>query len=246
MDFTVRLAGQLISIHSRYDLLYNYCRDYCVECSTPDISFSITQKEVEYERSIPDTQQSYTDEYLETLAALRKISEWLPRRNCLTCHGAAISYDDRGFLFTAPSGTGKSTHIRLWRKYLGSEVKIINGDKPLLSVEANRIRIHGSPWAGKEGWQRNRSADMEAICFLEQASANKISRLSPEEGVDRLLHQIYLPVDQYSMEKTLEMLELLLKSIPLYLLRCDISEDAVRCSYELLTGNTYNMTGEKA
>lgn len=64
-------------------------------------------------------------------------------------HGAVVAWKDQGYLFTAPSGTGKSTHLALWKKYLGDQAEVINGDKPFLKVMEDEVWVYGTPWAGK-------------------------------------------------------------------------------------------------
>ena len=92
----------------------------------------------------------FAPEYLETLALLRKVAEVLPEKDGFLMHGAVIQWKDKAYMFTAPSGTGKTTHIRLWRKYLGQGVSIINGDKPFIRiVDDCRKNIWNSV-----GWQR--------------------------------------------------------------------------------------------
>lgn len=92
----------------------------------------------------------YSLQYLETLAALRKIADFMPEKDCFLMHGAVVAWKDQGYLFTAPSGTGKSTHLALWKKYLGDQAEVINGDKPFLKVMEDEVWVYGTPWAGKE------------------------------------------------------------------------------------------------
>lgn len=186
----------------------------------------------------------------EFSAIQRKIAEVFPFYDRFVIHGAAITYRQDAFLFCAPSGTGKSTHISLWKRYLRADTDIINGDKPFLSLDApplsdglNRqasgFRVHGSPWSGKERWQKNRSAPLRAVCFLSQADENSISRLQPDGATAMLLRQIYMPSDFEAAVKTLDLIDRLVRSVPLYHLHCNISKDAVRCSFEALTGERY-------
>ena len=93
---------------------------------------------------------------------------------------------------------------------------------------------------GKEGLGYNGQAPLKALCFLEQAKVNEIRQLSPAEASMRIFQQILLPSEQIAAEKTLEMIDALLKRIPSYLLRCDISEGAVKTSFEVLTKCEYN------
>lgn len=254
MKFTVKLADKTIEMNSIYPTLKRFCGDYCIKnAGAPDFAVSWTMDEIKSEQT-PTSSQNYSEEYLETLAALRKVAEKMPYYDRLLFHGAAITYDDNAYLFTAPSGTGKSTHIKLWRKYLGKRTGIINGDKPFLSVnrtvgkstedmaaaeKAAGVRVYGTPWAGKENWHQNKSAAVAGICIINRGEENSIRRIKPDEGLVKLLHQVYIPSDTAAAGLTLELMDLLLRNVPLYTLECDMSEDAVKCSFEAMTGLKY-------
>lgn len=237
MKFTVQLADKFIEINSIHDELKQFCKDYLAENVSPEFSISMSEKDIMDEQK-SSTENTFSLPYLETLALLRKLAEIFPSHNRLLMHGASISYGESAFLFTAPSGTGKSTHIRLWKTYLGEEVKIVNGDKPFISLDDEPF-IYGSPWAGKENWQRNCHMPLKAICFVTRGTQNSIRRLEAKDSLALLFKQVYLPSDSLSAGLTLELVDLLLKKIPLYILTCDMSEDAVRCSFETLTGLSY-------
>lgn len=238
MAFTVKLADKIIHIKNIYPELQEFCKEYLVEDTIPDFSIAISQEDLVFEQE-HSLEQGFSLPYLETLAVLRKISDVFPTFQRILMHGASISYHNQAYLFTAPSGTGKSTHIRLWKKHLGDEVKIVNGDKPFISLENNNPIIYGTPWAGKERWHRNCSEPLKGICFLQRGTTNSIRRMDPEECLMLLFHQVYIPDDPFAAGLTLEFLDLLIKTVPLYLLQCDISEEAVHCSFEALTGLTY-------
>ena len=128
---------------------------------------------------------------------------------------------------------------------MGDKVKIVNGDKPFVSMSnidtegQPQPLIYGTPWAGKERWHRNCSEPLSGICFVQRGTVNTIQRMKPEECLKLLFNQIYIPEDEMAVAQTLELADALLKHVPLYLLTCDISEDAVRCSFEALTGLCY-------
>ena len=237
MAFTVKLANYYIKLESDNPKLQEFFRDYMEVCENVDFSISWSEDDFQIEDQGTDSQFSH--DYLETLVVLRKISEILPQKDCLLFHGASISYQGQGYLFAAPSGTGKSTHIRLWRKYLGKEVGIINGDKPFISFNTTPPLVHGTPWAGKEHWQKNCQFPLSAICFIKRGTTNTIRKTSIIEALPLLMKQIYIPQDEVSATQTLALIDLLIKKVPLYLLECDMSEDAVRCSFEELTGLSY-------
>lgn len=238
MGFTTKIADRIIYIDNLYPESMNFFKDYMIEETSPELRISCTQDDIEAERK-QCLENSFSPSYLETLVILRKISEAFPLDKRFLMHGASISYEGKAFLFTAPSGTGKSTHIRLWRKCLGDKVKIVNGDKPFISLDQHHPLIYGTPWAGKERWQRNCSEELHGICIVERGIVNTIREMTPEEALPLLLKQIYIPSEALAAGFTLELLDSLLKVVPLYLLTCDISEDAVRCSFEALTGKTY-------
>lgn len=154
-------------------------------------------------------------------------------------HGAAIAFDGAAYLFTAPSGTGKTTHVRLWRQYLGSRVTVVNGDKPFLSLEPDgTVRVWGSPWAGKERWQSPISVPLCGVCLLERGT-DRICRLPPEQALAPLFRQTYHRDDPALEYLTLGFLDALLRRVPVYRLTCGMTDDAVRCSFEALTGLPY-------
>ena len=122
---------------------------------------------------------------------LLKIADELPDRNKFLMHGALVAWKRTGYIFTAPSGTGKTTHVRLWEKYLGSDAEISNGDKPILEVKEDEIVAYGTPWAGKERLQKNTCVPVRGICFLRQSEINTIHKLSKKEALLLLLPQIH-------------------------------------------------------
>lgn len=237
MAFTVRLANYYIKLESDSSKLQEFFHDYIVLDKEADFSISWSENDFDIEEQ--GTGSNFSHDYLETLVVLRKISEIFPQKDCLLFHGASISYRGQAYLFAAPSGTGKSTHIRLWKKYLGSEVGIVNGDKPFISFKTTPPLVHGTPWAGKERWQKNCQVPLRAICFIKRGTINKIRKTSIIEALPLLMKQIYIPQDETSAAQTLALIDLLIKKVPLYLLECDMSEDAVRCSFEELTGLSY-------
>lgn len=250
MNFNVKLADIVLEISSKYDTLSEYCREYLIEeCAKMKEQgeenavqqILITQEDIEaeYARIMQSEKAIYTSQYMETLAALRKIADVMPTYNRFLMHGAVLSWKNAGYMFTAPSGTGKSTHVALWKKYLGDEVKIINGDKPILAVQQNEIRVYGTPWAGKEHWQTNTSVPLKGICFIKQGNENKIRTITPKEALPMLIHQVYFTENPEQAGKTMELLNQLFQYVPMYQLECDISEEAVRCSFEMMTGDRY-------
>lgn len=141
-----------------------------------------SQSDIEYEReksALEDRKEglpirNFPDSYLETLAVYRKFAENLLAYDTVLFHGSVVAVDGIGYLFTAKSGTGKSTHTRLWREYFGERAVMVNDDKPLLQVTENGVIVYGTPWDGKHHLSNNISVPLKAICILTRAEENHI------------------------------------------------------------------------
>ena len=234
-EVKINLANMIIRIQGVYDTLREYCKEYITtEKEIEDFSITVTSEEIQNERESNEYDQK-SDNYIEIIMTLLKIADELPDRNKFLMHGALVAWKRAGYIFTAPSGTGKTTHVRLWKKYLGSDAEIINGDKPILEVKEDEIVAYGTPWAGKERLQKNTCVPVRGICFLRQSEINTIHKLSKKEALLLLLPQINIMSDSQKAGKTLELFSEVLERIPIYEFRCNISEQAVKCSFDILT-----------
>ena len=227
----ILLADLKINIEHKYDYMSYLCKDYISQSDTPDIIAKADNAAILKEKELVP---SAPIESCESLCIYRAIGERLPHFDRFVFHGAAIEYGGNAYLFTAPSGTGKTTHINLWKQYLGDKVDIINGDKPIIKA-GNVSTVYGTPWAGKEGYQRNASAPLKAICILKQGKENKITKLELAEAVNHLMRQVYLPSDPSALSKTLELLGTVIENTPVYILECDISKEAFETSFNQMT-----------
>ncbi len=143
-------------------------------------------------------------------------------------HSSAIDYKGNGIAFFAPSGTGKSTHTSLWKKYYPDDVIIINDDSPAVRLDEGKLQMYGTPWSGKTNINVNICTPLKAIVFLRQARENKIRKVtSPIEALQVILPEIYKPVFEEMANLNMNMLDILIKNIPMYVMYCDISREAV-------------------
>lgn len=147
--------------------------------------------------------------------------------NVISVHSSAIVYKNEGIIFSASSGTGKSTHTGLWKKSYPDDVTLINDDSPFISINGEEIILHGSPWAGASGINENKSAPLKAIVFLEQAPQNSIEKLPAIFALRLILKQMHIPTDKNMTDRAYTLLNLLLSSVPCYLLKCLPDRDAV-------------------
>lgn len=147
--------------------------------------------------------------------------------HALIFHASYIAHAGGGILFTAPSGTGKSTQAELWRIHRGAE--IINGDKAGVTIRETTM-AHGVPFSGTSGICQNRSLPLRAVVVLRQAPENTVRRLSPSQAAAALCPNLF--ADQTVPEEWSMALNLLLDlaaAVPVYDLGCTPDERAVEC-----------------
>ena len=209
-----RLANQTIQIQSCCSDVHVLCREY-PGSHAPDFSVVTTQTDIDFEREksaredeiegIPIRQ--FSDGYLETLAVYRKIAEKMPEYDTILFHGSCVAVDGAGYLFTAKSGTGKSTHTRLWRELLEDRAVMVNDDKPLIRIGIGGAVAYGTPWNGKHRLSANTAVPLKAVCQLERSADNHIEEVSYPEIFPVLFRQTYRPTDAAGMKETLALLD---------------------------------------
>lgn len=225
------LSDLKISIEHKYDYMTLLGKDYTADFDKPDIYAKTDDSLIAKENSATPTASVQA---CESICLYRNIAEQLPLFDRFVFHGAAIECGGSAYIFTAPSGTGKTTHIRLWKKYLGDSVNFINGDKPIINLNSTPT-VYGTPYAGKEGYQQNTSATIKAICVIKQSKTNSIRRIEKSQAINHLMHQVYMPQSPDALSRTLALIGKLIENVPIYLLECDISENAFKTSYQTLT-----------
>ena len=231
---TIQIAKLNVGIDNRYDLAPRL--EGFLTQEQPDFTVRVTDAELEQERRIGG---DMPEEYLEYICAYRQIAERLPEYDAFVMHGAAVVVDDRAaYLFTAPSGTGKTTHIHLWRLRFPDRVWILNGDKPILRKINGRVFVCGTPWRGKEQFGKSAMRPLKGICLLNRGAENRIAPISPQTVLPALMHQFYLPRQPQNLERFLSLLGEYISSVPLYSMACNRSSSAAVMSFETLTGQS--------
>ena len=233
IDFKIKIASLVVRLVGNQEATLDFCKEYFTEEEKVDIFVSASAKDVDGE--IARHAGGGSHEYFEKIYLYRKIADQLPGFDRFLFHGAAVKVKGKGFIFSAPPGTGKSTHVRLLKEYFGDKVTIINGDKPIIKVEGEAATICPCPWAGKEGWQTKEEAPLSGIVLLKRGEKSSIKRIDPAEYFKDLILQAYLPKDSEMLLKTLELIDRATKHVPFYLLECDISRSAAEASFEMMS-----------
>lgn len=242
--FCISLAEVVFRVEPVFSYVQEYCKEYIVNepaevvirIENADIAFERERSKKEAEREGSPVME-YSDAYLETLAVYRKIAERLPLLDTLLFHGSVIAVDGMGYLFTAKSGTGKSTHTGLWRELFGNRAVMVNDDKPLLKVTKDRVIAYGTPWDGKHRLSTNISVPLKAVCILTRDKVNHIEEIEPREAYQMLLQQTYRPMDKASMVQTLRLIDGMMKNTRFYRLGCNMNPEAAKVAFEGMNGN---------
>lgn len=206
----------------------------------PEFSAIVTAEELEIEleyvreAAISENRpwEGFTGAMLEYTAIHRLISEEMLLRDVLLFHGSALAMDGQAYLFTAPSGTGKSTHARYWRRAFGQRVTMINDDKPFLRFARDGgVFACGSPWNGKHRLGQNMAAPLGGVCLLRRGEENRVEPISAGEALPALFRQCHHSREAERELRVLAMLDQLGRNVPLYRLECNLSPEAARTAY---------------
>lgn len=222
--------------------LYRYtaklCENYLYDGDEPaELTIESTQADIDAEKAVGGA-EGFPDAYLESLAVFRKLCAYiLMEKQGIIFHCSALAVDGKAYLFTAPSGTGKSTHARMWREVYKDRVIMVNDDKPIIRYIDGEFYVYGTPWNGKHHLDTNCRVKIDAVCHLVRGEKNFIEEIPAGEMLGVVINQTLLPKTVTEMDKWVFLLDKFLRKVRLYRLHCNISEDAARVAYETLVGN---------
>ncbi len=247
-EFKVEIAGVPLAIRSRVRENSDFFREYDTRA---EALLTLEATEADLERMQADfdrfdeagglPKRRRSDAVLENYALHRLLAEKLTEHHVLLMHGSALCMDGRGVLFTAKSGTGKSTHARLWREVFGERVWMINDDKPMLRVGPDGVTVWGTPWDGKHHLSRNAGAPLKAILQIRQADENRIEPLAKVDAFPLLMSQAYRPGDPAAALRVLALEKRILETAAFYTMYCNQKPEAALAAYEGVRG----CAGEK-
>lgn len=227
-----RIAELNIEIFPRTEYTINQLKDYEVFTEEIDFSVSIQKSDIDYEVSVGDIPDYGI---CESLAIYRKIcKKILADYNGILFHSAALRYKGKAYLFTAKSGIGKTTHIRLWKDLLGDKVVIINGDKPILRFKDDKIIVYGTPWQGKENYGSNINAPLGGVFLLNRGVQNTVEKADSKTALKLMLAQTLRYQNKENVENLLSFMEKIILEIPIYILHCNMDISSVKTSLSVI------------
>ena len=239
MDFHICVADRHVLIHGVFSNAYRRFEPYLTqEIGTPDIELRINESMLRTAaKRISEPHIQRLDLMnVEPLLVQQLLTEELLSFDTLLMHGAVIAADNAAYMFTATSGTGKTTHIQKWLENLG-RAYVVNGDKPFVIVgqPGEESLACGSPWAGKEHLQNNVIVPLKAIVLLERADENHMERISSAQAFPFVYQQMYQPDDEEKLRKTLRLVSRLVSSVPVWRFRCNnFRDDCFEVAYNAL------------
>lgn len=186
---TLSIAGLDIPCIFEFSQNYKKCRLYKSE----DQSFEKPLRVGEVEKGLftntyPDEKWNYNT---EEKCMIPLVSDYLLQYSRLVFHCVAFVWNEKAWLITAPSGTGKTTQYRNLRKLYGEEIEIISGDNPVLHFKDDgSIVVYPSPWNGKENYRGNMNAELGGIIWLQQNNINQIETLKPEDAIMPIFREL--------------------------------------------------------
>lgn len=232
----VSLADRIIDINFRDARFGSFFERWKTDGGKSELCITTNEQTIAPER----IWKNQDDFYPESSAILRQIAEWLPLRNSFVLHSAVFDVGGTGIAFAAHSGTGKTTHLLLWKKLLGDRLQIINGDKPIIRFfdgEPDTPYAYGTPWNGKEGLGSAERTRLRHLCFIERAGENSCTEISANDIVDRIFNQVYMPHDPAAAANTLGLINRLLSSVRLWKICCNMDISAAKTAYNAILGN---------
>lgn len=223
-----RIADFNIEIKHRGGLIKRLCEKYLCDFDQADFILEASDEDILREKKLLGTGRK---SYLEAVALARQLAYLLPGRDAFLLHAATFQVDDRTVALLAKSGTGKSTHMMLYKELFGKRLRVINGDKPIVRIIDGKPYAYGSPWCGKEGMSENVGAPLTDIGFINRSDENKTVYLAEKsEAAEKLLSQVLMPEGSENLLKILDLVDATAKNCSFWSIFCDTSLSSAEIS----------------
>ena len=242
MDGVYRLAGCGVMLSGISEEMDGFLRAYR-DSGNPEIRIAVSAEDTEAKKQdlirrnlLEQDADRYPDLWFEKAVVHEKVSRALLAKNVLLIHGSAIAWRGQCCIFCAPSGTGKSTHTRLWREMLGDGAAMVNDDKPYVRIGADGITVYGSPYDGKHHLSSNIAVPLKAVCFLSRAAENTVEKTDFRSVFPRLIESTYLPETREETLRALNLLEEAGKRADVYTRECNMRPEAAETAFRAIFG----------
>jgi len=236
---TYRIAGHVFTFDTIYENVHQLCRDYRSD-EQSEYQIVTTPEDIKKEEAATIKECSLENVpfnplplgVYEMMAVYLKVADTLFQHGMILCHGSTLAVDNCAYMFIAKSGTGKSTHSKMWRELFGSKVTMVNDDKPLVHITDNGVTAFGTPWNGKHHLGNNVAVPLKGICILRRGEKNTIRQISISEAYPMLLQQVYRLSGRDNAKKEMELIDRMADFVKFYEMTCNISTEAAEMAYK--------------
>lgn len=233
-----KIADLNILINPMSSHMQKRLEPYIQDCDCPDFEIKLSREDVL--RCLARTKELGNECAAEGTMILNEIcTRVLEQYDGFFFHSSALMLNGEAYLFTAKSGTGKSTHTGLWRTLFKDKVVMINDDKPIVRKIGGVFYACGTPWMGKSNIGSNIKAPVRAVYVLQRGENNSVVRVKPGDVFKQLLEATVVPKNRENMVKLLSLYDELFTCADLFLLKCNTDISAARIAYEAVIKDTH-------
>lgn len=227
-----KICGIAVECDFRYPTMTARAEKYLSMADEPEIVIPFDEDGIRRLSS----EAGLDEDNCEIVLTAEQFYRRLPERSGFMLHSSAVILDGKAYLFSAPSGTGKSTHTALWREIFGERAVILNDDKPAIMLRKDGITACGTPWSGKSDLNINSEVPIQGICVLTRSGENYIRPLAANRAVYSLLDQTIRPEDADAMDALLSCIDRVAANIPVWQMGCNITPEAAKLAYKYMSG----------
>ena len=240
--FTMEIAEVAVRVQPLFQSTREYCSSYLTE-KDPDFYVEVKKDDLDFEQMMLEREaieeglkiRKFTEPFLERASIQRSVADYLLDQDTVMLHGSTVAVDGCAYLFTAPCGSGKSTHTRLWREFFGERAIMVNDDKPFLKITPSGVYAYGSPWSGKHGLASNVCVPLKGICLLHRGRENFIQPIESAKIIDMLYKQVHTSTTVSLRQKALSLVDALVEMVPLWDMYCNKELDAAKVAYSAMS-----------
>jgi len=233
----LQVADLIVEFEPKYNLMQERVKQYIYTGEKePDVTINLSEK------FFLDRQKENPHLPLAEVEAIFTASYFyteIVKFGGVMLHASCVQYENYAYLFSANSGTGKSTHTHLWLKKF-PEAEILNDDKPAIRYIDGKFYAFGTPWSGKFDESINAKTEIAGITFLSRGETNEIERVDGNTVTIDFLNQTVRPTNKNYMLQFMETLDKVLSQVPVYRLKCNMSLEAVETSYNKMNPRRNN------
>ena len=228
-----KICDLVVNMDLKYSMIRDRAEKYIIEKSdSPDVIIESDEDSISRIKEIAPHLSKAECEVIHTTSMFyRRLLSY----DGFMLHSSAVCVDNKAYLFSANSGTGKSTHTTQWLKLFGDKAYIINDDKPALKIENGNVYVYGTPWSGKSDLNLNVRVPLQGICVLERSEKNFIEPLDKGVAVYKLMNQTLRPPFEAHMDKLLSLLDIVITKTPIWRMGCNISTEAAQMAYDAMS-----------